>query len=375
MSVTERVMGVGAWDVALHEDTPRRIIDQLDPTGPWGFAQLVITDTPVDVASMTDAGILAVARYAGVYRRMDGYTLGGAGLAAFLGDEDGKGNVFEGALSGTHDAGTWASILTEWTGLTIKGVEASGTWANSFRWVTAREALADTCRQFGHEWRVTPDLGYHQGTLAYLYPSTPALLVLSDDEGGTDWGLTGVPGRTGRSVDVEDYAKKVVYLTDRGDSDPPTTPQWQTATRTDQYRDPLGRDLLIDKLVEANLDDGDPAALAAAELGKLTARRAWTVEADRLPATLTVGAPVWLWAPAEGVYDTAEQVSYRGRVIYPARSRLMGATWPILPGMGVYLRRKPLTTSDAVWLDLTRHVASETGGVQLEVGAVPRGLA
>lgn len=372
MSVTERVMGVGAWSLDLHPETPRRILSQLDPTGVWGFAQLVVTDVPVDVASMTDAGVLAVARYGGVYRSMGGLTLSGAGLAALLGDEDGKGNVFEAEISGSYDAGTWASVLTEWTGLTIKGVEASGSWSNAFRWVTAREALADVCAHFGHEWRVTADLGYHQGSITYLYPSTPALVVLTDDDGGTDWGVTGVRGEISRSVDVEDHAKKVVYLTSRGDTDPPTAPTWTTATRTDSYRDPLGRDLIIDALVEAHVQDGDPTALAAAELGKLTARRSWDVAADRLPHNLVVGAPVCLWAPAEDVCDLSQPVYYRGRTIFPAASRLMGATWPITPSMGVYLRRKPSETTDAVWLDLTRYVVGETGGVQLEIGATPR---
>ncbi len=375
MSVTERVMGVGSWDVELHPETPRRILAQLAPDGAWGFAQLVITDTPVDVHSLTDAGVLAVASYAGVYRTMSGRNLSGAGLAAYLGDESGKGNIFEATISGNYDAGTWASVLTEWTGLTIKGVQASGAWANSFRWVTARQALADTCRHFGHEWRVTPDLGYFQGSLPYLYPTAPALIVLTDDDGGVEWGLTGVRGHADRRVDVEDYAKKLIYLTNRGDGDPPTTPQWTLATRTDSYRDPKGRDLIIDALVDANLDDGDPTALANAELGKLVARHSWDVEAEHLPRHLLVGAPVWVWAPAEGVHDLAEQVTFRGRTLFPARSRIMGATWPIRPGMGIYLRRKPSTTDPAVWLDLTRHVVGETGGVRLEVGAVPRGLA
>ena len=370
-------MSVGSWDVSLHPQTPGRILTLLDPErGGWGFAQVVVTDVHVDVASMQDAGILGVARYAGVYRRMEGRTLSGAGLAAYLGDEDDKGNVYEQAVSGSYDAGTWASILTQWSGLTIKGVEPGGAWANSFRWVTAREALADVCRRYGHEWRVTPDGGYHQGGPSWLYGTVPSLLVLSDDAGGTERGLTGVRGRTTRSVDVEDYAKKLIYLTQRekpaeGDT-PAQAAQWTTATRTDAFRDMLGRDLIIDALVEAHVEDGDPTALAAAELGKLTARRAWDVDIDRLPHTLTVGAPVWVCAPAEGVYDLSQQVYYRGRTVYPLLSRLMGATWPVLPGMGVYLRRKATPDTPAEYLDLSRYVLPESGSARLEIGAPPR---
>ncbi|MDO5534365.1 MAG: hypothetical protein Q4F65_06920 [Propionibacteriaceae bacterium] len=374
MSVTERVMGVGSWTVELQPETPRRILAEIDPEGPWSFAQLVITDVPIPVGSMQDAGILAVARYAGVYRRLEGRSLSGAGLAAYLGDEDDKGNVYEAEVAGTYDAGGWASILTEWTGLTIKDVQPAGGWANAFRWVTARKALADVCAHYGHEWRITPDLGYRQGTPAYLYGVVPSLLIVTDDEGGSDWGLTGVHGTADRSVDVEDWAAKIIYLTERGDpaADPPVAPAWTVADRAHTRTDPLGRPLIMDALVEAHLEDGNPAALAAAELGKRTGRRSWTVEAGRLPRSLTVGAPVYVWAPDESVADPANPVYFRGRTLFPQRSRLMGATWPISPSMGVYLRRK---RADAEWLDLTPYVAGETGGVQLEVGAVPRGLA
>lgn len=369
MSVTERVMGVGSWDVSLRSETPHRIVAEISPDGPWGFCQLVITDVPVDVDSMTDRGMLGVARYTGIYRALSGRALSGAGLAALLGDERGAGNVFEAEIAGNYDAGGWASILTQWTGLTITGIQDGGTWATSFRWVTARTALADVCSHYGHEWRITPDFGYRQGSVSWLYPATPSVVVLTDDGGGHDWALTGVHGTVSAAVDVEDWSSKVVYLMRR---DPP---DWTTSTRESPYRDPLGRPLILDSLVEASVEAGDPNALAAAELGKRVARWAWTIDTDQDISRLMVGAPVWVWAPGEEIHDLTQQVMFRGRTIHPARSRLMGATWPIRSGMGVYLRRKPSESDPAVWLDLTPYVVGETGAVRLEIGAVPRGIA
>ena len=107
MSVTERVMAAGSWDVTLSDETPRSLLEAID-VEKIGFSTLVILPTRLDPRSHTDADLLALARYTGIYRRQEGMVLSGPGLPILMGDEDGKGDVFESERSTAHG---W---LTEW---------------------------------------------------------------------------------------------------------------------------------------------------------------------------------------------------------------------------------------------------------------------
>lgn len=81
---------------------------------------------------------------------------------------------------------------------------------------------------------------------------------------------------------------------------------------------------------------------------------------------------MWLYAPPT-VMDTASPIQFRGRTVWPITSRLLGMTWPITRGCGVYLRVWRSPQALPVWHDLTDYVLWEDGDLQLEVGALPRG--
>ena len=131
--------------------------------------------------------------------------------------------------------------------------------------------------------------------------------------------------------------------------------------------------MLMDKLISAGTDDDtDPQVQADAALETAgLPRREVTVQDTRYDLGLIapVGSYVWLFAPPM-IMDTSNPVTFRGRACYPVPIRLMGMTWPVTIGSGVYLR----TTSigEVVWQDLTEVVEWETGDVRLEVGALPR---
>jgi hypothetical protein len=229
------------------------------------------------------------------------------------------------------------------------------------------DVIEAACADLGAEWRGLADMTVTAGTADYLYGATPTLMVLADDEGGRELDLTGVRGVSRQSVDVEDYATLVIYVTDAD------TPTYSVASLspTTSYKRPDGDTFKFAARVDANLLDGDASTLAAAELGKKKLRRAWDVATDAT-ITVPVGSPVYLWSPDDGLIDTGNQVYFRGRVLFPYESRLMGLTWPIRPGMGVYLRHKPGTSTAASYLDLTPYYVPQWGSTQLEVGAKPR---
>ena len=84
MSVTERLMAAGEWDVQLVEDTPRRILEAID-IETAGFGQLVILPTRLDPRAHTDATLLSLARYTGIFRKQEGdFRLSGPGLPILL---------------------------------------------------------------------------------------------------------------------------------------------------------------------------------------------------------------------------------------------------------------------------------------------------
>ena len=80
MSVTERVMAAGEWSLELVEDTPRRVLEAID-IEVSGFGQLVILPSWLDPRNHTDATLLGLARYTGLFRKQDGdFRLGGPDL-------------------------------------------------------------------------------------------------------------------------------------------------------------------------------------------------------------------------------------------------------------------------------------------------------
>jgi hypothetical protein len=371
--ITERVQAAGSWDVQLVEDTPRRLLEVID-IEKAGFGQLVILPAHLDPRAHTDTDLLGLARYCGVYRVQEGLRLSGAGLGILLGDEDGKGDVFESVRSTPNGwLSQWVPALLPQALLAGTIDSPGGSMTDTFYLQAARECLAQICEYFGVEWRITPDLRLHVGRVDNLYGATPKVIILSDGDSGRDVMLTGVAAQSGWARDVEDYSTKVIYVT--GDEDSPTL----TTATIPEAQIPFGRagdggPIVMDRLVRASDDEGSsPSTMAAAQLGRFSRpRRQVTVAAGQydIGHLAPVGSHVWLYAPPV-VMDTSNQVVFRGRSTFPVRSRLVGATWPLRSGMGVYLRVYAPGRLD--WYDLTSYVQWEDDAqMQLEVDALPR---
>ena len=389
MSVTERVMAAGAWTVDLSPETPGQLMEQI-ALSRAGFGQIEILPAHLDPRSVSDATLLGLARYTGLYRTQEGtHRLSGPGLPILLGDEDGKGDVIEVRRS-TPDG--W---LTQWaTALRPISLKAGtvtspgGAYTGSFFLTTAKKAWETLNDHFGVEWRIRPDLTFDVGSATALYGDVPRLIVLRGaGAGGRDLSpLPATPTRVqpvdgvvvddaGWDEDLEDYTTKVVYVTGSEGSEVVTT------AATPDADVPFGRGsdgapTIWDRRIDASGgDDGpDPQRMVTMQLGRFDrVRRELRVSGGQLDAAQLpqVGAPVWLYAPPT-VMDMANPVQFRGCTVWPVMSRLLGATWPIVRGCGVYLRvwRSPQAP---VWHDLTDYVLWEDGPLQLEVGAAPRG--
>ena len=414
MSVTERVMAAGSWDLQLVEDAPRWLMEAIDVEAS-AFGQLVILPVHLDPRNHTDAGMLAVARYSGIYRRQEGdFRLSGVGAAILLGDEDGKGDIFEVPRS------TANGYLTQWVE-SLRPISLSagttyspgGSFTDTFYLVTAKKAFEAVCDKFGVEWRVTPQFTLDVGSIENLYGATPKLIILRDaGDGGRDTTLTGVRGGSDWIRDLEDYTTKTIatvpdteeVVTEQGDPtwvwdaelgedvmtdiSAPTKTTVATDARivgatatTPDASIPYGRPsdgapVILDRLIESSAEegtDGDPQTLANQQLGRFNrVRRELFVDGGKIDIghLAPVGSYVWLYSPPV-VMDLGNPVQFRGRTTYPVKTRILGMTWPIQKGCGVYLRvwRGAATPT---WHDLTDFVVWEDGDTKLEVGALPR---
>lgn len=374
MPITEYVMRAGEWSLELEPGTPRSVLEEVRVNSA-GFSQIVILPARLDPTTVDDATMLSHARYVGTYRSQTdtGLGLAGAGLSTILGDEDGKGDVYESSRSTVNGwLSQWYTSVFPVGLLTGAITSPGGSYAGKFFLQTPREAWDILAGHFGVEWRVRHSLHFDVGTWQTLYGATPNVVILGASaglSGGRDLGLTGVMGGSDLAVDLEDYTSKVVYLT--GDRDAPTV----TTAGGDStaYRRPTGHPLIMDRRIEAFDDAGSPATGAAMQLGRFTLpRMAWSVETTGtydLGRDCPIGSPVYLYDPATGLTGP-DPVTYRGTQIYPTQTRVMGMTSPIRAGYGVYLRRP--SGAPATYVDLTPHVRPETGSQRVDLGALPR---
>lgn len=381
MPFTEAVMAAGSWSLTLDPGTPRAIRDAID-VRTAGFSTLLVTSVHLNPDGLTDASMLSLARYGGIYRAQSasGLQLGGAGMNVLLGDEDGKGNVIRtaittvnGTLAQWFAAGVPTSRVTAGT-LTYSG---GGALKRKFVHVTHREMWNGICDAFDVEYRVKPSRVFDVGTRDALYGATPGAIILGGSAGaspGRDIGMVGVSGAIGRDIDLEDLTTQVLYLW--GDPDAPTAGTYggNHASLTAAS----GHALFMERLIDITGGDHDATSAEYEAAGVLYRNSAPRMEWDvavtggyDVGRVAPVGSPLWLYDPANGLYDTGNALVFRGTQLAPIQSRLMGMETPIRKGMGVYLRRATSTTTQ-VWTDLTPYIVPEGGDQRLTIGALPR---
>lgn len=386
MSVTEQFEGWGKFDLTLRglpdDTTPAEVWRAVDPTVS-AFGHILITPTEVDAAAVGDAGLLSMAKYAGIYRGTRARNqLQGVGLVAWLGDEDDKGDIAETAKTGGAKtfAGWVADVLpAAITAGTITAI--AGTLNESMLYMTPRAMLARVMDYFGGVYRVNPDGTLDAGPEASLFAVEPNHL-LHWRGSGPDGGLHGLrPATIELARDLDDYTTKVLML---AEGEGATVAVGSAVAGSVPYKDLHGNAVVRKRVVDApDVSAGNANTLAAAQLGRFNRVRTgyqlstteWGVAVlNRNGKRLEPGDYVWAYDPRPDarLVDPANQLVFQGETITPALHRLEAITWPILEGMGVYLRYYDGATVAIV--DLSPHVEWETGETTLEVGAAPRRL-
>lgn len=382
MPYTQVHRGLGSFTVPLKRGhgtggaTPHTVLEQITP-----FSAVVVTPTYLGAAGTLDsATLLGKASFSGIVqaRGDNRCTLEGQGPAVLLGDSDGKGATFTNPpFTATLTVANWvATYVTDWyrgNGVTTNSVSSSGTTYTGQvnPGDTPRKVLDFVCDRSGMEWTIDPSFRLSVDTRANLFPTTSApTAVVRRGEGGRDFAVTGLRGDVSVHSSWEDYTTKVVVKATSGAQG---SASLSPAT---SYYGPGGATVKWVRYIESTKATaaGAADAIASAQLGRFDdARHELKLDTDlyHIDDDVSVGDTLWVFDPPAGLYDTSNQVYYRGRVIFPTSLRVMAMTTPLRRGMGVYLRR---SDAGGTVVDLTPFVEWESGSAEVEVGAVRRTL-
>ena len=372
MSVTQTQRAVGQWSVRLKGNIPERILEQLSY-----FGHIAVIPGPVNVTEYGDNLLAAdVARYVGVYRtksaNADGVTIGGVGLESWLGDEDSTGDVFETpvVLTGASFVAAITALLPAGGAITAGTLHAiAGTYTGTHQWVTPRAAIDYVTQLFGATWRVNNNGTLDAGLESDLYVTTPqAILVAKDDT--PDLRYVSLPGSATMDRDVADFTTRVVVLAE-GEGDSITTGSADNAVIP--YNDIHGNPVVVTRLVsESDTTAANADARAEVILNQFSGERprvSLSTSRFDMRGDVAVGDYIYVYAPANGFEDFANEENWQGEIINPVKLQCIELSWPIVQGWTVGFR-----DVDGVWIDLSPWVAFEGGETNIVVGQLPRSL-
>ena len=363
MSVTERLHRPGSFTLRLTDEGVSQVgnISLLD--------HLVLTPTYIrDPGAFSDANLLSVATYTGVITgKPDERTIEGEGLGWWLGTGEGLGDLIDTAITGT------AQTLSQWVTLLLPSSITVGTVTNTgtthsytYQWMTRREALIHMCRAVGAEWRVNPNGTLDAAAPATLWGSTAKAMVTRKPEGseGTLRGLEATDITPSQNIDG--YTTKVIVVGRLNDGAAVAT---GSATGANVYKDFHNNNVVMERLVDAPTDPAANLTATATNTLNLfsSVRRKIEVSTRTHNIALDVrpGHYVYCYDLKAGIYDLANQQTWRGETLPAVLLRCKGYTYPISGG-GVYIRRSGATPT---YLDITPWVEWDTGDVRWEIGS------
>ncbi len=401
-------MGAGNFGVSfLQDQTPSEVIDTIQE---WGH--IVITPQEMNPDLYDDSAMLASARYTGIVLSKsleEGVVqVSGQGLQLYLGDDRGKGMVIAenknlGKARTYTDLPLSSVLFQSSTPYGIMRNEAgnlqaitqgtiydgSSTYSGTHFVETSLHALKHICEDLGYEFRVNQDATVDAGPAANLFTgvnSDPTTVVVKTGYGDdpTYQGLSPTGART--EFDAADYVTKVDFIAEIGAFNDPTDFEGEASKTSGEipYYDIHGNKLSRTGLVSVPDMDSDKldeqAGLMLTELSKIKKVLNLDLEQYEVTGDLKVGDFIFAFDPFIGFTDnetdaTAEsrdiyEISFRGQQINPVKVRVVGLSFPISTGMGVYYRK--FDGTNVTYTDLTPYVSFENGDTQVELGDVLR---
>ena len=335
------------------------------------FGVIYVTPQWVD----PDADIQAMARYAGpvlnTQRTLSGYLIEGAGMVWYLGGPDGDGPsdletavTFSSATPTTvlAAAGLLPSAVTAGT-ITTTGVNA---YNGYHQFESPLDAVRTYCKTVNGHFKVNPD-----GTLDFSDvdatsgnpynggDATNITVVVVREGYGSDPIFEGVPVRNAETKrDARPYRTRVALIQERDDAAGYMSLVSGSTRGTITFKDVHGNTLdRTTWLVRPASADVDLDQLLTTELAERVVEDVQEVDTEQYQfagGDLRVGDLFHIYDPPTGFVDTSNEVTFRGSTIWPKKTRLLNASWPLADGMGVFYR-----DSTGVYTDLTRWIRWE----------------
>ena len=403
-------MGAGNFTVSFSQEyTPTAIIESIKE---WGH--IVVTPQEVDVDTMSDSDILSASRYTGIVlnRSLEEglVTVNGQGLELYLGDGAGKGMVIaesnnigkvrtytnatlsETLFNSTVQTGKPFGIMRDESGnlqAITQGTisNPAGTYTGQHFVETALSALKFVSEILDTEYRINPNGTIDAGPAANLFvgvgTNEPTSVVVKTAY-GEDPEYQGVTPQGLRSeFDASDWVSRVDFTGEVGYFDIATDVAGEANLSSNPYKDLHGNALTRVGLVqEPEAPEAHLNARAQAMLNELSrVKKILNLDLTQYEVSgdMKVGDFVYAFVPDVGFNDTdadaaAEsrskyEIAFRGQTITPAKVRVIGITYPIMDGMGVYYR-----DLNGNYTDLTDYVNFESGAAQVELGDALRGI-
>ena len=384
MSVTQKLMGDGRFTVRLNvSTTPVSILNKIT-----AWSHIVITNQPLSPDDFSDTTILANAKYTGVVLKKNAdenfLRLDGKGLGVWLGDKDSRGMMINtptrsfsnDSINTVLNSSTSPyGILRDDSGNTssiIKGtVTETGTnFTGRFIYTTAKTALQELCVSTGAEYRINPDGEIDVGAQSALFVTTPETIIVRQNT-GEDPNINSVGiEQLSTQFNAEDYVSEVRLL---GEDAGFAVTEGVATQSSIPYKDLFGNTMKRTALVsESNIPDAQKTVRATATLDEFNRTKQsirLLTDSYDVKGDYQVGDNVFIYDPVIDFTDNSNQVEYRGEVLHPVSTRVLGITYPISSGYGIYHRDK-----DGNYTDLGGYVDYEDGSATVEVGETSRSL-
>tara|TARA_Y100001951_G_C11297011_1_gene276406 strand:+ start:3072 stop:6797 length:3726 start_codon:yes stop_codon:yes gene_type:complete len=400
MSVTEKLMAPGQFSVQLDKTkVPNSIINQIDA---WGH--IVIVPADVNVQEFNDSSLLDQSDYTGIVYSLEigdeqNVVITGQGLVAYLGDSDSRGmpiaetggptgvrsytnTTLENVLDTT---GTPKGLLRDESGnqgpirkgnITDPGANYTGKHYTE----SALKAIKYVCQELGVEFKVNQKGLLDAGPVGNLFAghtSDPTSIIVRGQT-GEDPNITGLTTSSlVAQFDASEFVNKVELVASKYGAEA----NYGSATASSNpYKDLFGTALKRTQYVsDPQTPNTSKNTRATAYLNELNlVKKTLNVSLDEydISGDFEVGDKIFIFDPDIGFVDTeADRLAdsrsslfetvYQGRILNPTKIRILGITWPIKNGYGVFYRK-----SNGTYLELTDYLLFETGDVQLEVGDV-----
>jgi len=400
MSVTEKLMAAGSFNLQLNKNTtPNTVINKIDA---WGH--IVIVPGDLNVNEFSDSTLLDASKYTGIVYSLELgddeiVSINGQGLIAYLGTSDTTGMPIAqtGGPSGvrSYNASTLENVLDHTgspkgllrdesgnQGPIRKGTitEPSGTYTGKHYTESALKAIKYVCQDLGVEFKVNQKGFLDAGPTSSLFSghSTDPTAIIFRGASGEDPNISGIATTSlVAQYDASEFVDTVELVASKYGAEANIG---SASVSSNPYKDLFGGALSRVQYISDPQTQGssktDRATSYLNELNTLKKTLNVSLEEYDISGDFVVGDKIFIFDPDIGFIDNeVDRVAdgrsalfetvYQGQVINPTKIRILGITWPIKQGYGIFYRDK-----DGNYTELTDYCIFEDGDVQLEVGDV-----